>query len=469
MSESESRPVSQSLISGVSAARFPRLFAKIVAQSHDAIVVCDADGMITHWNRPASELYGYTAAEAIGRSPDFLVPAGHEQRVWESSVGASRGQDFQQYLSTRRRKDGHLIEVSLTISPVLSDAGKVLGAVTVARDISATMRIQSRLTEIERRMNEAQALAHVGSWDWDLLLEVPTWTEELFRIYGYPLDHVPSGEDLFSRVHADDRDMVIEKVGEARTGIDNAVSYRIELPDGELRYVEARHQARLDEEGAPVEVHGIVQDATERQHQRAELARLATHDSLTGLPNRRTFDERFVLELARARRAGMPLSLAVIDIDKFKRINDTFGHQVGDRVLARAGELFAAQVRDDELLARVGGEEFAWIMHDAPAEGSWLAVERARTLIGSEVFDEVGKVTISAGICTLGPGMDQDELYRAADLALLEAKRSGRDRVVMVQEAAAPVEVDGKVAARRVTAPPDLNARVKVGRGSVRR
>jgi diguanylate cyclase (GGDEF)-like protein/PAS domain S-box-containing protein len=434
------------VIGGVSVASLTHLFATIVRQSQDAIVVCDEQGVITQWNQIATELYGYTAAEAIGRSPMFLMPEGSGQQAEELTADARDGQNFQQYLSTRQRKDGRLVEVSLTISPIVTDSGEVLGTVALARDISAMMRIQAQLTESERLMNEAQALAHVGSWDWDLIVEFPTWTDELCRIYGYPIDHVPAGEDLFARVHAQDRALVIEKIREAKNGVDNSVAYRIELPTGELRYVEARHHARFDEAGEPMEVHGIVLDVTERRHYEQELERLATHDSLTGLPNRRTFDQRFGLELARCRRDDIPLSLAVIDIDTFKRINDTFGHQAGDMVLSRIGALFAKQVREDELLARVGGEEFAWILHGVDADGAWVAVERARALIGSEIFKEIGKVTISAGVCSLTSGMDQAELYRTADLALLEAKRAGRNRVIKTVGAVVPLDVSVRVA-----------------------
>lgn len=446
MSDSKSNPRSESSIGGVSVASLTRLFATIVEQSQDAILVCDADGKITQWNQIATGLYGYTAAEAIGRSPNFLVPEGQGQEAEELTADARDGQNFQQYISTRQRKDGRLVEVSLTISPIVTDDGHVLGTVALARDISTMMRIQAQLTESERRMNEAQALAHVGSWDWDLIVEFPTWTEELCRIYGYPIDHMPSGEDLFARVHADDRDPLIEKIREAKSGVDNSLSYRIALPTGELRYVNARHHARFDDDGEPIEVHGIVLDVTARWHYEEELQRLATHDPLTGLPNRRTFDQRFGLEMARCRRDGIPLSLAVIDIDEFKRINDTFGHQEGDHVLARVGALFAKQVREDELLARVGGEEFAWILHGADADGAWVAVERARALIGAEVFTEAGKVTISAGICALRAGMGQAELYRTADRALLEAKRSGRNRVITAPHALVPLDANERVA-----------------------
>lgn len=430
MSEHQSHLGKGESIGGASIKLLGDLLAVLVQQSHDAIVVCDANCVITHWNQRATDLYGYTAEEAIGRTPGFLAPEGLAHEPEELTLDASDGQLVNEYITKRQRKDGRTVDISLTISPIRADSGRVLGTVGLARDISSMVRLQLLSQETEKRMNEAQALAHVGSWDWDLILEFPTWTEELCRIYGYPVDHVPSAEDLVARVPEPDRSLVSAKIEEAMTGVDNDVDYRIELPDGELRYVHARHHSRIGEDGEPIGVHGVVQDVTERKRYEAELERLATHDTLTGLPNRRTYDQRLELELARCRRDGVILCLAVMDIDRFKRINDTYGHQAGDHVLAKVGEILRAEVREDELLARIGGEEFAWILHGVDAEGARVAVERARAAIATAEFDEVGHVTVSAGICAWVTGMDGAALYRSADMALLDAKQSGRDQVI---------------------------------------
>jgi diguanylate cyclase (GGDEF)-like protein/PAS domain S-box-containing protein len=162
---------------------------------------------------------------------------------------------------------------------------------------------------------------------------------------------------------------------------------------------------------------------------RAELARLADTDPLTGLPNRRAFTTRLEGEVQRARRHGHHLSLAILDLDDFKVINDTHGHQVGDRVLAEVGRRLDATCRSGELLARVGGEEFAWILPQVDVASSLAAVERAREAIAGIDVDGATGVTCSVGLCDLALAGSLDELLRRADRALYSAKAAGRDRV----------------------------------------
>lgn len=167
---------------------------------------------------------------------------------------------------------------------------------------------------------------------------------------------------------------------------------------------------------------------------RAELARLAETDALTGLANRRAFTKGLAGEVERARRHGHLLTLVILDLDGFKSINDTHGHQVGDRVLAEVGRHLAATSRAGELVARIGGEEFAWVLPQVDAGGARAPVERARAAIAGIRVEGVSGITCSAGICDLSAAGDVDELQRRADRALYQAKRAGRDRV----EAAAP-------------------------------
>ena len=340
---------------------------------------------------------------------------------------------------SRRRRDGGLVQVSLTVSPIIGGDGEPMGVSVIARDITAQVIAQDRLLNNERQMDEAQALAHVGSWEWNLSLERPTWSTEMARLYGFQPEHVPEVSDLVARIHVEDRDRVWRSIRDARTGRSSEEEYRVVGADGEIRHMLGRHRTRTDDQGAVTHIYGAVQDVTEHKRYEADLERLATHDELTGLPNRRTFEERLSMELARARREGGTVSLALIDIDSFKRINDTLGHQVGDMVLGRTGAEFLRQVRSHELIARVGGEEFAWILPGADPIGAHIAVERVRRAMAAMTFEEVGQVTLSAGICTLEPGMDGESLYRYADMALLAAKAGGRNRVLAANGSGEPL------------------------------
>jgi diguanylate cyclase (GGDEF)-like protein/PAS domain S-box-containing protein len=162
---------------------------------------------------------------------------------------------------------------------------------------------------------------------------------------------------------------------------------------------------------------------------RRQLALLASTDHLTGLPNRRSFEERLGAEVARARRHDRDLALVVVDIDNFKHINDAWGHEVGDRTLAELARRLAAHARSGETVARIGGEEFAWILPEADAMGGVAAADRARRAIAATPFPDVGRVSISGGVCDLEQASGPTDLFRKADVALYWAKEQGRDAV----------------------------------------
>lgn len=166
-----------------------------------------------------------------------------------------------------------------------------------------------------------------------------------------------------------------------------------------------------------------------------EIYRLMTFDGLTGAHNKRAFEEALEREISRSRRYQRHLSLVLFDIDHFKRINDARGHLAGDAVLRQLAATIAANVRREDLLARVGGEEFALLAPEVPLEGSRILAGKLRALVERSEFrfeDNLIPVTASFGVASLGPGAKADptELYREADERLYAAKKGGRNRVV---------------------------------------
>ncbi len=160
------------------------------------------------------------------------------------------------------------------------------------------------------------------------------------------------------------------------------------------------------------------------------LADLAATDPLTELPNHRAFHERLLQEVALAERSGRPLSLVLLDLDHFKRINDSFGHPAGDAVVTEVARRLASCARRGEVVARVGGEEFAWLLPGADAMDAWQAAERARVEVSATPLLSYGSLTISAGVCELSQAGGAGELHRLADGALYWAKAHGRDRCI---------------------------------------
>ncbi len=179
----------------------------------------------------------------------------------------------------------------------------------------------------------------------------------------------------------------------------------------------------------------------DRWHDReARYQRLARTDWLTGLTNRRRLMEIAAREVARARRYGSSVAVILIDLDHFKRVNDTHGHLVGDRVLARAAAVFAAGIRDVDTVARFGGEEFALLLPDTDVVGAAGVAERCARQLASERFEIGGVepivVTASMGVAdTAGPDADLEDLLRRADAAMYQAKEAGRNHITLAPPA----------------------------------
>jgi diguanylate cyclase (GGDEF)-like protein len=171
-----------------------------------------------------------------------------------------------------------------------------------------------------------------------------------------------------------------------------------------------------------------------------ELAALSRTDFLTGLPNRRTLDDSLTRELSRAQRHGLPLSVAMLDIDHFKKVNDTFGHNAGDAVLRQLARLASETFRDADAVYRYGGEEFTVLLPHADLEGARVACQRFVELVARAAFNTPAgplKITCSVGLTAARPSDgDPAELLARADRSLYQAKAQGRNRVVVEPAAA---------------------------------
>ena len=225
--------------------------------------------------------------------------------------------------------------------------------------------------------------------------------------------------------------MVTLRTGEPVRGVPMGVH----RPDGALRWIAINAEPVRDADGRMAGVVTIFRDETDRLdtegHVRELLDRLATQaltDPLTELPNRRGFDSRMAEENARARRHRTPLSLAVIDVDGFKTLNDTRGHPAGDVALVRVAAVLRTSVREEDFSVRLAGDEFAVILPGTGIEDALAIVERVRA--GAAADDALAKfgLTLSAGVAELGEAGTTADLYRRADAALYTAKAAGGNR-----------------------------------------
>lgn len=187
-------------------------------------------------------------------------------------------------------------------------------------------------------------------------------------------------------------------------------------------------------DGQRVGLRGIIVDITERKQLEDELHHQATTDSLTGVFNRRHFEQLATAEMKRAIRLGHPLTIVLIDIDHFKHVNDTYGHAAGDQALLTFTTLCQRNIREIDIFSRFGGDEFALLLPEANSRQAYAVIERIRQAIATEPIDLDGKLislTISSGIASVSDaGEDFDKLLIKADQALYRAKEAGRNKIV---------------------------------------
>jgi diguanylate cyclase (GGDEF)-like protein/PAS domain S-box-containing protein len=177
----------------------------------------------------------------------------------------------------------------------------------------------------------------------------------------------------------------------------------------------------------------ILRDITERKRKDAEVALQAHFDVLTGLPNRRNFDVVLLQEISRSARYGGLLCLAMADIDLFKDVNDTFGHQAGDAVLKTIADLLRKSLRRSDYMARWGGEEFTLLLPETALDVSEMLLNRLRLCIAGEVIPEIGRaVTLSFGVTAFAKSDKPDDLLNRVDQALYRSKQTGRNKVTKI-------------------------------------
>jgi diguanylate cyclase (GGDEF)-like protein/PAS domain S-box-containing protein len=240
-----------------------------------------------------------------------------------------------------------------------------------------------------------------------------------------------AGRRLLDLTHPEDHEHAVAKAQALFTGADSVeLETRVRAKDGSWHTLRTSSAYAADE-GL---VYSRSTDVTELRRLDAEreklletVENLASHDALTGLPNRRTLDEQVPREMARARRSGSPFCLAIVDIDHFKDYNDGHGHLAGDDLLRECAEAWDGEVRGSDTIVRFGGEEFLVLLPDTDVEQAAEIVERLRAATP-------GGQTCSAGIASWDFDADLDELILSADRALYVAKEGGRDRLVVAPE-----------------------------------
>jgi diguanylate cyclase (GGDEF)-like protein/PAS domain S-box-containing protein len=307
--------------------------------------------------------------------------------------------------------------------------------------LEAAERRCDDLARREQRYVEAQRISGVGSYDFEIATNTNIWSDQLYRIYGRePQSFNASYEIFLSMLHPDDREHVMAVHQHALETISSyEMEERVVWPDGQVRTLASWGEVIADDEGKPVRMVGICWDITERRAIEEQLVHGALHDSLTSLPNRNLLEDRLDLAVRALARRDLPLGLMFIDIDRFKVVNDSLGHEVGDQVLVEMAARIASAVRPGDTVARFGGDEFVVLCEELASAGEALGIAQRIQEATGEVIEIAGQdlvLSVSTGIALAhDPETLPGSLLRDADSAMYHAKRSGRARsVVFVDE-----------------------------------
>ncbi|MBD1550027.1 GGDEF domain-containing protein [Pseudomonas typographi] len=310
-----------------------------------------------------------------------------------------------------------------------------------AETLLALMHAQgeaARLREREQLFSTLLASVNAVLWAFDWQSQQMIYVSPAYeRIFGRSAGLLLADYNEWrNSIYPDDLDYAERSLAEVleRGSIEDR-EYRIISADGQIRWLSDKcFISQQQEPGKPVVVVGIAEDITEKKHLEGELQRLATTDVLTQSSNRRHFFECAHREFEQARLQGSPMSFLLLDIDDFKIINDSYGHQEGDTVLQHIAEVGKGTLRRGDVFGRIGGEEFAAVFPGCAADMAKQIAERLQREIQRLSFNYNGKqygVTVSQGLTTI---LDTDEaldnLYSRADAAMYQAKRQGKNQII---------------------------------------
>lgn len=307
--------------------------------------------------------------------------------------------------------------------------------------VKATAAISEQLRVSEQRFRMAVKSMQVGIWEYRMPTssENGRWwcSDRFFKLLGYQPDELPltsrSLLSLMDKKQADEVSAQALKSLDDDDGFD--VDLQIRVKNRRFRTFNIKAYWERDAEGKPVQLTGAISDIHDRIQTedallaaQAELKRLAYSDPLTAITNRRGFDERLSVEIARSRSKNLPLSLLIVDLDHFKHYNDLYGHLMGDEFLRVVAKMLQSMIhRPADLVARIGGEEFAVLLPETSLEGAMNIAHNmlqcVRELKIEHDGSPLGLVTCSIGVaCVAGPGATEKKLFSAADKALYGAK-----------------------------------------------
>lgn len=425
------------------------LKAVLDAATEVAIVTTDSTGTIQIFNRGAENLLGYASEELVGREtpmlfhdPEEVARRGRElsQRLGRPVEGfdvfAAPLQDGEQARLWRYiRKDGGVRTVRLMTATIQGQHQQPLGFMGIAVDMTRQLEDQAA---VKRSSDLLRALSdRVPGFLYQLRMSPEGHASFPFASSGIeqvieltPEDVETTADPAFERIHPQDLAAVSESINfSAQQLVPWLHEFRVILPRRGLRWLRGEAQPERLDDGSVI-WHGYFTDVSREKRLEEQLRDEARMDPLTGAYNRRHLQRQVSHELAMLEQTGKPLSLIMLDLDNFKVVNDTFGHDIGDEVLKLTTDTLRAQARTSDLVCRTGGEELVVLCPGTDLKGAVTLAEKLRQAVRNIHLPPVPRVTASFGVAAARAGDQLSTLMKRADDLVYAAKRAGKDRVM---------------------------------------
>ncbi len=410
-------------------------FRHLVESSTDWIWELDAKGRYTYASPKVRDFLGYEPEELLGKSPFDLMPEDEAKRLsvlFEEY--ALHKKPFFEMENTNLHKNGTKVYLETNGIPLLDKEQNLIGFRGVDRNIT-----QRKQQELEIKKMTQKVLMHfeqtpLGVIEWGNNFEVLNWNPAAENIFGYKKEDAIGKSAMDLIITDKDKEYVFEvwqalmskQVGGGQARNENCTA------DGRIIQCEWYNTPLIDQQGNVIGVASFVEDVTEQLEAQANINHMAYYDTLTGLANRTLFEDRLKQAIISAKRKKTLLSVLFVDIDHFKKVNDTLGHQFGDVILQEVASRILKCVRANDTIARFGGDEFSILLVDLECEND---IERVISSIRQafklpfEIEEKIIFITLSIGSVTYPQdGSSAEFLMSHADAAMYVAKQKGRNQ-----------------------------------------
>jgi diguanylate cyclase (GGDEF)-like protein/PAS domain S-box-containing protein len=407
-------------------------FLAALAQSAGGLIgYIDNGQRVRFATKRLAEWFGYTPEQINGRLLSELYSS-ESYDIFSPRIARALAGELVQYEREARRADGQTFWISVELRAHFDTSGKVIGVFSCALEVNELKRTHDALGRALEEIATHIENTPLAVVEWGADLRVKRWSPQAEDIFGWKLGEVRGRTfDEFNLVHPDSREIVNGLVSELSDGRArrNRMMVRNLTRDGRTIWCEWYSSAFIDANGKLASILALAEDVTARVDAEEQLKQAAVRDALTGLPNRNSLATRLEHAIVRVNRSGDRLALLFIDLDRFKKVNDTLGHAAGDEVLRQAAARIRACVREVDTVARLGGDEFVVLLEaEVRLDTPGIIGERIRGAFEAP-FDWKGtdvRCGASVGV-SLYPdhARDPDSLLESADEAMYRVKNAG--------------------------------------------